>query len=338
MILSNIKPTLTTMYHIIQNGHMKKLSVILPVYNEQGSIGQLYNELKSTLESLPFDYEIIMVNDGSRDKSEEILKSISLKDPKFKVVSLSRNYGQTAALSAGIESADGDVIIPMDADLQNDPADIPKFLAMMDSGFDVVAGWRKERHDDFSRRLPSLIANKLISLITKVKLHDYGCTMKAYKKDTIKTLRFYGEMHRFMPVYVAWHGARIGELVVNHRPRKHDQSKYGVSRTFRVILDLLTVKFLMTYLAKPMHFFGWAGLTSLFLGLVSGIFAIFLRFEGVHFNRTPLPLLVVFLIMMGVQFILMGILAEILIRIYHEPRGRTTYSVRDRINFKNDSV
>lgn len=310
-----------------------KLSVIFPVYNEQGSIEQLYSELKDVLRTISFDYEIIAVNDGSRDKSEEILAKISKNDPKFKVVSLSRNYGQTAALSAGIDSADGDIIIPMDADLQNDPADIPKFLAKMEEGFDVVAGWRKDRHDNISRRLPSLIANKIISKITNVRLHDYGCTMKAYRKDIIKAVRFYGEMHRFMPVYVAWHGAKIAEMVVNHRPRKFDTSKYGISRTFRVILDLLTVKFLMTYLAKPMHFFGRAGLVSFFLGFVSGLVAVVLRFEGIHFTRTPLPLLTVFLIGMGVQFILMGLLAEILIRIYHEPRGQGTYAVRSKLNF-----
>ena len=293
---------------------------------------------KEQLAAVPFKYEIIAVNDGSTDGSREILEKIAEGDANFRVLHLSKNYGQTAALSAGFDCARGEVLIPMDADLQNDPADILKFLEMIDQGFDVVSGWRKDRKDNFMRRLPSIIANKLISRITGVLLHDYGCTMKAYRREIIQDVRLYGEMHRFIPVYVAWHGARIREMIVNHRPRKHDQSKYGISRTFRVILDLLTVKFLMTYFARPMHFFGWAGLASLFLSFVSGIVAIIFRFNGVHFNRTPLPLLTVFLIIMGVQFILMGILAEILIRIYHEPRGRATYTVRSKTNFEHESV
>jgi len=313
-----------------------KLSIILPVYNEAGSLEELYREIKENLDLSHFRYEIIAVDDGSTDRSREILENIAKGDGNFRVLHLSKNYGQTAALSAGLDVAVGEVIIPMDADLQNDPADIPKFLEMVDHGYDVVAGWRKNRKDNFLRRLPSLLANKLISRITSIRLHDYGCTMKAYRREIIKDVRFYGEMHRFMPVYVAWHGAKIGELVVNHRPRKYDKSKYGISRTFRVVLDLLTVKFLSAYLAKPMHFFGRAGLYSLFLATVSGIAAIILRFNGVHFIKTPLPLLTIFLIMMAVQFILMGILAEILIRIYHEPRGKATYTVRSRTNFKQD--
>lgn len=315
-----------------------KLSIILPVYNEAENIEILYKELEAELGKGAFQYEIIAVNDGSQDESREVLEKIAKEDKNFKVINLSKNYGQTAALSAGLDAATGDVLIPMDSDLQNDPADIPKFLNLIEEGPDVVAGWRKNRKDNWLRRLPSQMANKLISRITGVKLHDYGCTMKAYKREILKDVRFYGEMHRFMPVYVAWHGARIQELVVHHRPRKYGTSKYGISRTFRVILDLLTVKFLMTYLTKPMHFFGRAGLYSLFLGFVSGLTAILLRiFNDVHFIRTPLPLLTVFLIMMGVQFILMGILAEILIRIYHEPRGRATYAIRDKINFEHES-
>lgn len=314
-----------------------KLSIILPIYNEAGSLKVLYREIKEQLARTSFKYEIIAVDDGSTDGSWEILENVAKEDKNFRVLHLSKNYGQTAALSAGLDSACGDVLIPMDADLQNDPADIPRFLEMIERGYDVVAGWRKDRKDNLMRRLPSVLANKLISRITRVKLHDYGCTMKAYKREIIQDIRFYGEMHRFMPVYVAWHGAKIQELVVNHRQRKYDKSKYGISRTFRVILDLLTVKFLMTYLAKPMHFFGWAGLYSFFFGFISGTVAIIYKFNGVHFNKTPLPLLTVFFIMMGVQFILMGILAEILIRIYYEPRGRATYTVRSKINIEHES-
>ncbi len=310
-----------------------KLSIILPVYNEEGSLPGLHEEIKKALSSITSDYEIIAVNDGSTDGSREALKKIARDDARFRVLHLSRNYGQTAALSAGIDHASGEILIPLDADLQNDPADIPRFLEMIDRGYDVVAGWRKERKDNFLRRLPSFLANQLISRITGVKLHDYGCTMKAYKREVIKDVRFYGEMHRFMPVYVAWHGARIHEMVVNHRPRKYGKSKYGIGRTFRVILDLLTVKFLNSYLDKPMHFFGWAGIASFLFSFISAAAAVVFRLNGVHFNRTPLPLLTVFFVIVGIQFVLMGILAEILIRIYHEPRGRSTYAVREKINF-----
>ena len=304
-----------------------KLSIILPVYNEEGNLNELYRELKAALTNI--QAEIIAVNDGSTDGSRAVLENLAKEDKSLKVINLSRNYGQTAALSAGFDKATGEMLIPMDADLQNDPADIPRFLAEIDKGFDAVAGWRKERKDNWLRRCPSFLANKLISKITGIKLHDYGCTMKAYKKKIVQEVRFYGEMHRFMPALVAWHGAKITEIVVNHRSRRHGESKYGITRTFRVVLDLLTVKFLNTYLAKPMHFFGRAGLYSLFFGFVSGIVAIVLRFNGVHFIRTPLPLLTIFLILMGVQFLLMGILAEILIRIYHEPRGKATYVVEE---------
>lgn len=310
-----------------------KLSIVLPVYNEAGNIEVLHEELVGVLSKLGVSYEIIAVNDGSRDGSREALEEIAARDARFKVIHLSKNYGQTAALSAGLDASKGEVIIPMDADLQNDPRDIPKFLETLDEGYDVVAGWRKDRQDDWLRRWPSLLANRLISYITGVRLHDYGCTMKAYRRDVIKDLRFYGEMHRFMPVYVAWHGAKITEMVVHHRPRVRGVSKYGISRTFRVLLDLLTVKFLMSYLTRPMHFFGWAGFGSFLFGFLSGVVAIVYKFNGVNFNRTPLPLLVIFFLIMGVQFILMGLLAEILIRIYHEPQGKATYAVGRRVNF-----
>lgn len=310
-----------------------RLSIVLPVYNEEDNLGALHRELTQELSDVGA-YEIIAVDDGSRDKSREVLKELAAADKHFKVISLSKNYGQTAALSAGFDAAVGEVIIPMDADRQNDPKDIPRFLQALDEGYDVVAGWRKNRQDKLlMRRIPSLLANKLISRITGVRLHDYGCTMKAYRREVLKDVRFYGEMHRFMPVYTAWHGARIKEMVVNHRPRVAGVSKYGISRTFRVILDLLTVKFLMSYLSKPMHFFGWAGFGAFFFGALSGVYAIVLKFGGVDFDRTPLPLLTVFFVMTGVQFVLMGLLAEILIRIYHEPRGRATYTVRNTINF-----
>lgn len=311
-----------------------KLSIILPVYNEEESLDKLYREIKAVLSQLPLDYEIIAVNDGSQDKSPDVLRNISQSDDKFKVINFRRNYGQTAAISCGIDYSQGEILIPLDADLQNDPADIPKFLEKIDQGFDVVSGWRKQRQDNFSRRLPSQIANSLISFITKVKLHDYGCTMKAYKKEVVQDVRFYGEMHRFMPALAFWRGAKVAEIIVNHRPRQYGKAKYGLSRIFRVILDLLTVKFLMTYLTKPMHFFGRAGLSLLFLGFLSGAATLALKFIfGVSLRLTQLPLLTVFLIIIGIQFILMGLLAEILIRIYYEPQAKTPYSIKEKINF-----
>jgi len=311
-----------------------KLSIILPVYNEAESLEELYREIKMVLQPLSFDYEIIAVNDGSEDKSLEVLKKIAVSDLNFKLINFRRNYGQTAAISAGIDFSQGEILVPLDADLQNDPNDIPKFLEKINQGFDVVSGWRKQRRDSFNRRLPSQIANFLISFITKVKLHDYGCTIKAYKREIIKDIRFYGEMHRFMPAYAAWYGAKIGEITVNHRPRKYGKAKYGLSRIFRVILDLLTVKFLMIYLTKPIHFFGRVGFLLFFLGFLSGLATLILKFVlGVSLAMTQLPLITIFFIIVGIQFILMGLLAEILIRIYYEPRGKTPYSIKEKINF-----
>ena len=311
-----------------------KISIIIPIYNEQNSIEKLYQELKAVLDmTVPSDYEIIAVNDGSEDGSHETLKDIGKNDGNFKVINFRRNYGQTAAISAGIDFSKGDILIPMDADLQNDPADIPKFLEKINQGFDVVSGWRKNRKDALLRSFASRMANFLISFITKIKLHDYGCTMKAYKSELVKEIRFYGEMHRFMPAYAAWHGAKIAEIAVNHRPRRYGKAKYGFSRIFKVILDLLTVKFLMTYLARPIHFFGLVGLFLLFMGFLSGTATLVFKFVFGHsLATTQLPLITIFLIIVGIQFILMGLLAEILIRIYYEPRGKTPYSVKEKIN------
>ncbi|MDO8265104.1 MAG: glycosyltransferase family 2 protein [Candidatus Parcubacteria bacterium] len=310
-----------------------KLSLIIPIYNEEESVDILYNEIKEALKGLALDYEIIAVNDGSRDKSIDVLKRIAQSDIDFKVISFRRNYGQTAAISAGIDFSQGEIIIPLDADLQNDPADIKKLISKLNEGFDVVSGWRKNRQDTFDRRLPSQIANWLISRITGVNLHDYGCTLKAYRKEIIKGIRFYGEMHRFMPAYVVWQGGKVAEIEVNHRERKYGKAKYGLTRTFRVILDLMTVKFLMAYLTKPMHFFGRMGLILLLFGFLSGIGSLIAKFiYGISFILTPLPLLTVFLTIIGFQFILMGLLAEILIRIYYESGGKTAYNIKEKIN------
>jgi len=312
---------------------MEKLSIILPVYNEEESLEILYQELKAVLAAGGFDYEIIAVNDGSKDRSFEILQKLAGQDQKFKVLNFRRNYGQTAALSAGIDSASGDILIPLDADLQNDPADIPKFLAKIKEGFDVVSGWRRQRKDHWTRKLPSQMANWLISQSTGVKLHDYGCTMKAYKRELVQDIQFYGEMHRFMPAYVSWYGGKVAEIAVNHRERKYGKSKYGFSRIFRVILDLITVKFLMSYLTKPIHFFGRIGFFALLLSFLSGLAALYYKFSrDTSFILTPFPLLTVFLAILAVQFILMGLLAEILTRIYYNAE-RTSYSVKEKINF-----
>lgn len=312
-----------------------KLSIIIPIYNEEKNIADLYLELKKVLDRLSVQYEIIAIDDGSIDKSSQIIKEIAQRDRNFKAVAFKRNFGQTAAISAGLDMSQGDIIIPMDADLQNDPADIPEFLEKIDQGFDVVSGWRINRRDKLlSRKLPSWVANYLISLMTGVKLHDYGCTMKAYRKEVIKDTHLYGEMHRFMPAYTAWHGAKIAEIPVNHRPRKYGQTKYNIFRTFWVILDLLTVKFLIDYSTKPMHFFGKIGYWLLFLGFVSGGWAVFLKiFKGISFILTPLPLLTAFLILVGLQFILMGLLAEILIRTHYESQKKPIYLIKEKINF-----
>lgn len=311
-----------------------KLSIIIPIYNEEKSLTELYRQLKAALGSLSVRYEIIAINDGSKDQSYQVLKTMAQSDELFKVINLRRNYGQTTAMAAGIDKASGDIIIPLDADLQNDPADISKLLAKIDQGYDVVSGWRKNRQDSFlNRRLPSQVANYLISVITGVKLHDYGCTLKAYKAEFLKETRFYGEMHRFMPAYAAWHGAKITEIVVNHHLRRYGQTKYGISRVWRVILDLLVVKFLTEYSTKPMHFFGKFGYWSLFGGLAAGLIALGLKYlGGVYFISTPLPLLTVFLIIVGVQFVLMGLLAEILSRTYYESQNKPIYSIKDKIN------
>lgn len=312
-----------------------KISIVLPIYNEQENIPVLYQELKKVLDALSGAYEIICVNDGSRDGSLEVLKNIAATDGSFKIVAFKNNFGQTAAMSAGIKSAQGEIIIPMDADLQNDPADIPRFLEKMDEGFDVVSGWRRDRKDKMmSRKIPSRIANWLIALITGVRIHDYGCSMKAYKKEIIQDVNLYGEMHRFIPAYAAWHGARVTEIVVNHRPRVHGKTNYGIARTFKVVLDLIVVKFLSKYMNRPMHFFGGVGILAFFLGVLSGSLSIFLRLAyGIHIIETPLPTLATLLIIIGVQMIVMGVLAEILMRTYYESQAKTPFIIKEKINF-----
>jgi len=309
------------------------ISVIIPVYNEGQNISSLYEKLASVLGRIAKDYEVIFVDDGSSDDTLTQLRSISQKDPQVRVLVFSRNFGQTAALSAGIDSSRGRIIIPMDGDLQNDPEDIAPLLQKFEEGYDVVSGWRKNRKDPFfSRRLPSVIANRVISVLGGVHLHDYGCTMKAYRRDILKNIRLYGEMHRFIPIYAHWIGARVTEIPVHHHSRKFGTSNYGMSRVIKVILDLMVVKFLLSYSQKPIYVFGGLGILMIIGAILSGVYALYLKFfEGTSFILTPLPLLCVLLAVLGSLSILMGFLAEILTRTYYESQGKLTYQIKEMI-------
>ena len=309
------------------------LSILIPIFNEEENISLLYDRLITALKKAGRPYEVIFIDDGSSDSSLEILLDISKRNPNVKVISFSRNFGQTAALSAGIDFSRGEILIPMDGDLQNDPEDILSLLQKIEEGYDVVSGWRKTRKDPFfTRRFPSMVANKIISSIGGVRLHDYGCMLKAYKRDILKNIRLYGEMHRFIPLYAHWIGARVCEIPVNHFPRRSGSSKYGLSRIFKVVLDLMVVKFLLSYSQKPIYVFGGMGLLMMLGAILSGGFAIYLKiFKGISFILTPLPLLSVLLLMLGFLSILMGFLAEILTRTYYESQRKPTYQIRETI-------
>ena len=316
------------------NGRLNEtLSILIPVYNEEGNISLLYEKLMTALKKAGRPYEVIFVDDGSSDGTMEILLDLREKNPNVKIVSFSRNFGQTAALSAGIDVSKGDILIPMDGDLQTDPEDILPLLQKIEEGYDVVSGWRKDRKDPLlTRRLPSIIANKIISWIGGVHLHDYGCTLKAYKRDILKNVKLYGEMHRFIPIYARWIGARVSEIPVRHFPRGSGSSNYGISRIFKVILDLMVVKFLLSYSQKPIYVFGGMGLLMILGAFLAGLYAIYLKyFQGTSFILTPLPLLCVFLLLSGLLSILMGFLAEILTRTYYESQGKPTYQIKEMI-------
>lgn len=306
-----------------------ELSVVIPLYNEEENVQPLYDELKGVLEKVGRTYEVLLVDDGSSDQTFEKLKAIAAADPRVVVLRFRRNFGQTAALSAGIERARGAVIIPMDGDLQNDPADIPKLLAKMETdGFECVSGWRKNRQDSGTRVLPSKIANWLIGALSGVKIHDYGCTMKAYKREVIEGVRLYGEMHRFVPIYAHWQGARVTEMVTNHRARQFGKSKYGFNRILKVVLDLMVVKFLFQYMSKPIYVFGGFGLAALFASFVAGGAAIYLKLAHVRdFVTTPLPLFAGIAALVGLQAMLVGLLAEVLVRTYYESQGKRPYLI-----------
>lgn len=312
------------------------ISIIVPIYNEAENINNFYEKLSAVLNTSEFDAEMIFINDGSTDSSDAMLKGISEMDPRIKVIELRRNFGQTAAMMAGFDFASGDIIISMDGDMQNDPQDIPLLVGKIKEGYDVCSGWRKKRRDSiFTRRIPSIIANKLISWISGVKLNDYGCTLKAYKKEIIKDIRLYGEMHRFIPIYASWQGARITEISVTHFPRIHGKSKYGMERTFKVILDLIVLMFFSTLSNKPIYVFGGFGFISILFSLLSFLLMIYYKFWGEKsFIETPLPLVVVMFFLVGFMSILMGFIAEILMRTYYESQGKPIYSIKDTRNLE----
>jgi len=310
------------------------ISVVIPIYNEEENLPILYEKLKNVLDRLNKEYEIIFVNDGSTDNSWNIIKQLAEKDKRVIGVNFRRNFGQTAAMSAGFETARGDIIITMDGDLQNDPEDIPKLLEKIDEGYDIVSGWRKNRKDAFlSRTLPSRIANALISKVTGVHLHDYGCSLKAYKSEIAKNLDFYGEMHRFLPALSKAIGAKITEIPVNHHPRIYGKSKYGISRTFKVILDLLLVKFLLDYRTKPLRIFGGMGFILSLIGffILSYLVCIKLCF-GHSIGNRPLLTFGVLFFLTGIQLISTGIVAELITRTYYESQGKRPYIIKEIIN------
>jgi glycosyltransferase involved in cell wall biosynthesis len=315
------------------------LSILIPIFDEEASIEPLHAKLIEVLDDLSHEYEVIFVNDGSSDGSAQKLDDLAEMDKNICVIHLRRNYGQTAAIMAGIISSRGDVLIPMDGDLQNDPIDIPHLLEKLDEGYDVVSGWRKNREDKaISRRLPSAIANRLISWVFGVKLHDYGCTLKAYRRDVIGNVRLYGEMHRFIPIYAQWEGARIAEIPVTHHARKHGVSKYGLGRVTRVLLDILVLYFIGKSFDRPIQFFGKIGLFSILLAVLSLIWAVVIKVSsGISFILTPLPLLAGTLGIAGVMFLLLGVVAEMQSRTYYESQGKTPYVIKRKLNLGTDT-
>ncbi|HML39537.1 MAG TPA: glycosyltransferase family 2 protein [Bellilinea sp.] len=316
-----------------------ELSIVIPVYNEYENLPLLYEALIDSLKEVQQSWEAILVNDGSKDGSSDVLKNLAEKDPEhIRVIELRRNFGQTAAIAAGIDHALGDIVILMDADLQNDPHDIPMMLEKINEGYDVVSGWRRKRQDTYiSRTLPSHLANALISKVTGVYLHDYGCTLKAYRREVITGFRLYGEMHRFIPVYADSVGAKILEVEVNHHPRKFGKAKYGLERTFKVLLDLVTVKFLSSYSNKPIYLFGGMGVGLIGLGLLLFLFLLIRKIGwAIGVTTSPFFQTATMLIILGFQSVLMGLIAELQVRTYHESQNKPTYTIRTMYNISHD--
>ena len=312
------------------------LTIVLPVYNEEENVELQYQRITEAVDPLKKSYEIIFVDDGSKDRSPEILRELAKKDRRVKVVFFRRNFGQTGAMAAGVHYSSGEIVVFMDSDLQNEAGDIGKLVDKINEGYDVVSGWRVERKDKLlSRKIPSRIANRLIAKVTGVPLHDLGCSLKAYRGDLLRQVNLYGEMHRFIPVHTSWIGARITEVPVGHHARQFGKSKYGIKRTFKVILDLMTVKFMGSFFTKPMHLFGGTGLVLFLFSILSGLSVVCMKlFLHMNMIRNPLLLLTVMLIILSVLFIQIGILAEIMIRIYHESQNKTPFHVRETLNIK----
>ena len=314
------------------------ISVIVPAYNEAQNLPVLVERLFPVLQGLGRGFEVIVVNDGSKDDTIGVLRRLAAAHPQLKVIDLARNYGQTAAMMAGFDHARGDIIVPIDADLQNDPADIPLLLAKLEEGYDVVSGWRKDRKDAAIRRnFVSRVANRAISWLSGVHLHDYGCSLKAYRRSVLGPVKLYGEMHRFVPIYASWYGARIAEVPVNHSPRLHGKSNYGLERIIKVMLDLMVVRFLDRWLGKPIYIFGGFGLLWFAVAGLSVLYMLYLKFfANLSMIQTPLPLLVVVSFMMGVMSILIGLVAEIVSRTYYESQDKRIYHTRELLNLDND--
>lgn len=310
------------------------LSIVIPAYNEEDSVDELLREVFGVLDRNGYAGEVVIVDDGSSDATWSKLLAYGAHEPRLRAIRFRRNFGQTAAMVAGLDHARGEILIPLDADLQNDPNSIPDLMVKIEEGYDVVSGWRRDRKDRFlSRRLPSVIANRLISWVSGVRLHDYGCSLKAYRREVLDPVNLYGEMHRFIPIYASWTGARVAEAVVNHRPRKYGRSKYGIMRTFKVILDLLVVKFLGSYGTKPIYFFGGLGLLFFIASFVTAAYTLYGKYvDHVFVHRNPLLIISIFFALTGIQSLFLGLLAEIGIRTYHESQSRPIYSVRNRLN------
>ena len=306
------------------------ISIVIPVFNESESIGYLLDEVKSVMQTNQLNFELIVVNDGSQDNTKRVLEELTSKIKELSVISLRKNYGQTAAMAAGFDNSNGNIVVTLDGDLQNDPNDIPKLIAEINLGYDLVCGWRFDRKDKLlDRKIPSKIANKLIAKVTGLKLHDYGCSLKAFKKEIIDDIKLYGELHRFLPVLAGIEGARIKEIKVNHRSRKYGFSKYGIDRTFRVLMDLLTVWFMTKFLTRPMYGFGFVGIISIFISLSMSLYLLIIKILGNDIGNRPMLMFALILGIAGVQLFSFGLLSELLIRTYHESQDRPIYRIRE---------
>lgn len=316
----------------------KSLSIVIPVYNEEENVGLLFDEIKNVLDGFVKKYEVIFINDGSTDNSLKRLIDLRKKDKSVKIITFRKNFGQSSAISAGFELCTGDYVITLDADLQNDPADIPDIVGKLDEGFDIVNGWRKKRKDSLTKKIPSYFGNKLVSFITKVKLHDYGCTLRGFKRDVVKTLKLYGEMHRYIPAIASRIGIESIEILVNHRERKFGKSKYGLGRTFRVILDLISIKYLLSFSHRPLQIFGSLGMLMMSSGFLTGLYITYEKyFLGKSADR-PLLTFTVLVLFLGFQIITLGLLAEMLTRVYHEGLNKNVYTIRETYGFEDENI